>query len=80
MSLGLSGGVANNKSLRNQFSMLAEENQTPLFIAKPRHTVDNAAMVAFTAFVDTYQDNILLPYNEVGLNPSLTLLESFLQK
>lgn len=80
LSLGLSGGVANNKSLRNQFSMLAEENQTPLFIAKPRHTVDNAAMVAFTAFVDTYQDNILLPYNEVGLNPSLTLLESFLQK
>lgn len=75
-SLGLSGGVANNKCLRSQFSTLSEEKNLPLFIAEPRHTGDNAAMIAFTAHVD-HQNRVPLPYTGLSFKPSLTLLERF---
>ncbi len=51
-SLGLSGGVSNNRSLRQAFTGLAERSRLPLFIAEPRHTGDNAAMIAFAAWLD----------------------------
>lgn len=51
-SLGLSGGVANNRSLRKTFDALAERASLPLFIAQPKHTGDNAGMIAFAAWVD----------------------------
>ena len=51
-SVGLSGGVANNKRLRAAFKELAQNASLPLFIAEPKHTGDNAAMIAFTAHVD----------------------------
>lgn len=51
-SIGLSGGVSNNKKLRSMLTQLAETQKTPIFIAEPRHTGDNAAMIAFTAFID----------------------------
>ncbi len=51
-SLGLSGGVANNKRLRVAFEKLARSRRLPVHIALPEHTGDNAAMIAFAAFVD----------------------------
>ena len=51
-SLGLSGGVANNSALRAAFAALAEKHRLPLHIAQPRHTGDNAAMIAFAAHAD----------------------------
>ncbi|KAF0094445.1 MAG: O-sialoglycoprotein endopeptidase [Puniceicoccaceae bacterium 5H] len=51
-SFGLSGGVANNQALRAAFAKLAGEADLPLLIAEPRHTGDNASMIAFAAFLD----------------------------
>lgn len=51
-SLGLSGGVANNRRLRKGFEALGGEAGLPVLCAQPRHTLDNASMIAFTALVD----------------------------
>ena len=51
-SLGLSGGVANNKLLRSMLGELAGEREIPFLAADSRHTGDNAAMIAFAAHVD----------------------------
>lgn len=51
-SLGLSGGVANNARLRNSFGELAEQFRLPHLLAERRHTGDNAAMIAFAAWID----------------------------
>lgn len=51
-SLGISGGVSNNGFLRETFSALAAKNKIPLLAAFPRHTGDNAAMIAFSAWFD----------------------------
>ena len=51
-SLGLSGGVSNNRALRAAIERLAKRYRLPCLIAKPRHTGDNAAMIAFAAYAD----------------------------
>ena len=51
-SLGLSGGVSNNKTLRSAMERLAGRFRAPCLIAQPRHTGDNAAMIAFAAHAD----------------------------
>jgi N6-L-threonylcarbamoyladenine synthase len=51
-SLGLSGGVSNNRQLRDAFGGLAAELGLPLLMARPEHTGDNAAMIAFAAWVE----------------------------
>jgi N6-L-threonylcarbamoyladenine synthase len=51
-SLGLSGGVSNNKALRAAMEQLAARHRMPCFIAQSQHTGDNAAMIAFAAFAD----------------------------
>ncbi|HEY4301050.1 MAG TPA: tRNA (adenosine(37)-N6)-threonylcarbamoyltransferase complex transferase subunit TsaD [Candidatus Didemnitutus sp.] len=51
-SVGLSGGVANNRCLREQLGALGEERNLPVFCAVPRHTGDNAAMIAFAAWAE----------------------------
>lgn len=51
-SIGLSGGVANNKALRAAFAALAAQSRIPLLAAEPRHTGDNAGMIAFAAWAD----------------------------
>jgi len=52
-SLGLSGGVANNGSLRVAMEGLARSEGIPFLAAQPRHTGDNAGMIAFAAWADT---------------------------
>jgi len=51
-SLGLSGGVANNQRLRSAYAKMGEKMGIPVHIAQPGHTGDNAAMIAFAAFID----------------------------
>jgi N6-L-threonylcarbamoyladenine synthase len=51
-SLGLSGGVANNRTLRAALEVEARAAQIPFLAAQPKHTGDNAAMIAFAAFTD----------------------------
>ena len=52
-SLGLSGGVANNGALRAAMEDLARSAEIPFLAAQPRHTGDNAGMIAFAAWADT---------------------------
>jgi N6-L-threonylcarbamoyladenine synthase len=51
-SVGLSGGVANNASLRAAVQGAADRAGIRFLAALPRHTGDNAAMVAFAAWAD----------------------------
>ena len=51
-SIGLSGGVANNRALRARIGRLAEQRGLPLLIAEPKHCGDNAGMIAFAAWTD----------------------------
>lgn len=51
-SVGLSGGVANNRTLRTALEQVARGHQIPLLAAEPRHTGDNAGMIAFAAWAD----------------------------
>jgi N6-L-threonylcarbamoyladenine synthase len=52
-SLGLSGGVANNRRLREALAHEARRVNVPFFSALPEHTGDNAGMIAFAAWTDT---------------------------
>jgi N6-L-threonylcarbamoyladenine synthase len=51
-SLGLSGGVANNGTLRGALARVADGKRIPLLAALPKHTGDNAGMIAFAAWAD----------------------------
>ncbi len=51
-SLGISGGVANNASVRSAVSGIARSRGIPLLAAAPSHCGDNAAMIAFAAWAD----------------------------
>lgn len=52
-SLGLSGGVANNRTLRSVLEAEAKKARVPFLAAQPKHTGDNAGMIAFAAWADT---------------------------
>ena len=51
-SVGLSGGVANNRALRETLRTQVERRGLRFLAAEPRHTGDNAGMIAFAAWVD----------------------------
>jgi N6-L-threonylcarbamoyladenine synthase len=51
-SLGVSGGVANNKRLRAALDTVSHRAGARFLPAEPRHTGDNAAMIAFAAWMD----------------------------
>ena len=72
-SLGLSGGVANNNSLRSSFDELGKSYSIPCLIAQPHHTGDNAAMIAFAASIDTGGCIADLPDAPLSILPSLQL-------
>lgn len=52
-SLGLSGGVANNRKLREVLAGEAQRARIPFLAAEPKHTGDNAGMIAFAAWTDS---------------------------
>lgn len=68
-SLGLSGGVSNNKALRRAMECLASGQRMSCLIALPEHTGDNAAMIAFAA----YADSAGLTRDDFSINPALRL-------
>ena len=51
-SVGLSGGVANNRTLRTRLAQVAQQHHLPLMVAEPKHCGDNAGMIAFAAWAD----------------------------
>jgi len=51
-SLGLSGGVASNRTLRAALEKEAGRARVPFLAAQPKHTGDNAGMIAFAAWAD----------------------------
>lgn len=51
-SLGFSGGVANNRTLRTALVELGQRAALPVFAAESKHTGDNAGMIAFAAWCD----------------------------
>jgi N6-L-threonylcarbamoyladenine synthase len=51
-SLGLSGGVSNNRTLRAAMEKTARERGVAFHAAQPQHTGDNAGMIAFAAWCD----------------------------
>lgn len=52
-SVGLSGGVANNRALRAALEREAARERVAFLAAQPKHTGDNAGMIAFAAWADT---------------------------
>jgi N6-L-threonylcarbamoyladenine synthase len=51
-SFGLSGGVANNKTLQMELEKLARQQGVAFLRAQPQHTGDNAGMIAFAAWIE----------------------------
>ena len=51
-SIGLSGGVGNNRTLRERLQQLAQQQKLPLLVAEPKHCGDNAGMIAFAAWTE----------------------------
>lgn len=68
-SIGISGGVSNNNRLRHKFTALAKQKGLPLLLAEPRHTGDNAAMIAFAAWMEPESH----PIAPADISPSLRL-------
>mgnify|MGYP001157856946 CR=1 FL=1 len=67
-SFGLSGGVANNRTLRNALLKVGENQKVPLLIAESSQTGDNAGMIAFSAFADP--EGALDDRGSLSINPS----------
>ncbi len=72
VSLGLSGGVANNRRLAEALHTLAGEQGIPLLVSRPEHSGDNAAMIAFAAHVDR-EGRIPADNPRFTMNPSWEL-------
>ncbi|MDQ8207691.1 tRNA (adenosine(37)-N6)-threonylcarbamoyltransferase complex transferase subunit TsaD [Coraliomargarita sp. SDUM461003] len=70
-SLGLSGGVSNNRALRAAMARLAKRFRLSCHIAQPQHTGDNAAMIAFAAFADQAG----LAQGDFSIEPALRLAQ-----
>jgi N6-L-threonylcarbamoyladenine synthase len=66
-SVGLSGGVANNRTLRTRLSNAAQQRGLPMLVAEPKHCGDNAAMIAFAAWSEPDRPSDVAPA------PSLTV-------
>ena len=51
-SVGLSGGVAHNRTLRSRLADAVLQRGLPMLAAEPKHCGDNAGMIAFAAWAD----------------------------
>jgi N6-L-threonylcarbamoyladenine synthase len=72
-SFGLSGGVANNRTLQALLQQAAQAQNVPFLRAQPKHTGDNAGMIAFAAFAEREPGGILETNWELEIAPSLPL-------
>lgn len=71
-SFGLSGGVANNKALQKQLHKACSSRGVDCLIAQPAYCADNAAMIAFAAYVDA-KGCTPARYKGLKVFPSMTL-------
>ena len=65
-SIGLSGGVAQNQTLRARVQDVAQKHHLRLLPANPEHCGDNAAMIAFAHWINPNTSSL-------SLQPSLSL-------
>jgi N6-L-threonylcarbamoyladenine synthase len=72
-SVGLSGGVANNRVLQGAIEELARRRGVPFLRARPANTGDNAAMIAFGAWVEREPDGVIDRGFALEIAPSLAL-------
>ena len=72
-SLGLSGGVSNNRALRSAMERLAGRYGMPCLLAQPQHTGDNAAMIAFAAYLDPQAGSVERANSPLEVRPALRL-------
>ncbi|HEY0864983.1 MAG TPA: tRNA (adenosine(37)-N6)-threonylcarbamoyltransferase complex transferase subunit TsaD [Lacunisphaera sp.] len=72
-SFGLSGGVANNKTLQGALAAIAQTQNIPFFRAQPQHTGDNAGMIAFAAWAEREAGGVNEGGLGLGIAPSLPL-------
>lgn len=71
-SFGLSGGVANNQVLRNRLLEVCNDQDINFYAAEKKYTGDNAAMIAFAAFID--RNGLWSNENgQLNFNPSLMI-------
>ena len=73
-SLGLSGGVANNLILNNRFKQLSQNHGIPFYNALPKHSGDNAGMIAFAGFIELEHLQKNIAKGLVNIEPSLSLV------
>jgi N6-L-threonylcarbamoyladenine synthase len=72
-SFGLSGGVANNRSLQELLEHAARGQNVPFFRAEPKHTGDNAGMIAFAAWAEREAGGVNAAGLALEIAPSLPL-------
>jgi N6-L-threonylcarbamoyladenine synthase len=72
-SFGLSGGVANNCTLQRLLEQVAAEHHVPFFRALPKHTGDNAGMIAFAAWAEREPGGVNAAGLDLEIAPSLPL-------
>ncbi len=72
-SFGLSGGVANNRTLQALLEGVARQQNLPFLRAQPQHTGDNAGMIAFAAWAEREPRGIDGANLALEIAPSLAL-------
>ncbi len=72
-SVGLSGGVANNRLLRTRLEQGVQRQQIAFLPARPQHTGDNAGMIAFAAWAEAMGPDPLEEGMGLRIEPSLEL-------
>jgi N6-L-threonylcarbamoyladenine synthase len=72
-SLGLSGGVANNRTLQGLLARAAQDRNVPFLRAQPGHTGDNAGMIAFAAWAEREAGGVAQAGFDLEIAPSLPL-------
>lgn len=75
-SFGLSGGVANNRTLQGLLERMAKSRNLPFFRAQPQHTGDNAGMIAFAASAEREEGGINGAGLALEIAPSLPLAKA----
>jgi N6-L-threonylcarbamoyladenine synthase len=72
-SFGLSGGVANNRTLQAELEALATRHGIRFLRARPEHTGDNAGMIAFAAWAEREPGGVTDAGLALEIAPSLPL-------
>lgn len=72
-SFGLSGGVANNRTLQGLLQRVAERQNLAFLRAEGKHTGDNAGMIAFAAWAEREPQGTNPSHFGLEIAPSLPL-------